>query len=1058
MIRLAIRRPVAVAMTYMALTLLGLFAWRNIPLELLPNTQLPRLSVTASWPGSSPEVVEAFLTSPLESAIQQVQGVERIVSDSREGTATIQIEFTRETDMDFARLDLSERLSALEEDFPPGVRSVAVRPYVPREFEDQTRPVLTYSFTGPYTIEALHQHLQDVVAPEIGQVDGVALAEASGGRERRLEIRVDEERARALGLSATDVAAAIRTLDLVREAGVVREGDAERTVTITNRAASPEEVRQAILTTADGTIVRVQDVASVHDTFEEARRLERINARPSVTLTVRKGPNVNTVRVADAVKARIAELERLSPFGTRFVLEDDLSEDIRRQLSDLRSRALVAGVVIFVVLLIFLRSFRSAGVVFATIAFSVLISLNLIYFGGLTLNLLTLMGLAMGFGLIVDNSIVVLENVYRRWQRGENAVEASEAGTREVVLPIMASTATTLIVFVPFVYLQGELRVFYVPLAIVVGLTLLASLFVAFSFIPALAARLLTLGRSSRGMSDDADAAGARRPPLYVRFYEGLIGVTLRYPWAAVTATLLCLGGSWYLFDTYVTRGRVWGGGFGGDTYIDVRVTLPRGSNLERTDQLVAFFEEKLAAMSEVEQFTSSVTETFGSIRVTFPDSLELTGVPVAIKEQMVAYSHTFTGADVRVYGYGPSFYGGGGSPPTYTLMVLGYNYNTVREIAEDVGRRLSRVSRVQEVDTNASGGFTRDKAIEYAVHIDRTALARYDMSVQGVMGQLQAAVAGEAGGTTLKLGGEEVRLGVKVEDVEQMDVLALRETIIQTPDGRGIRLGDVVTVEPRDVLSSIRRENQQYERSVAYEFRGPSRLGDAYRDALLAATTLPPGYTVKTRDLWRFSTEQQAQIYMVLAVSILLVYMVTAALFESLRQPLCVLLTVPMALIGVFMMFFYTGATFTREAYIGVIMMGGIVVNNAILLVDHINRVRATSDLPLEKAILRGTVERVRPILMTTATTVLGLLPLVLFSEGADSTIWNALAFTLIGGLLSSTIFVLTTTPALYHVFERGPARRAQARASSVPTAASAGSSGGTVALAGPSSGAEIR
>jgi HAE1 family hydrophobic/amphiphilic exporter-1 len=373
---------------------------------------------------------------------------------------------------------------------------------------------------------------------------------------------------------------------------------------------------------------------------------------------------------------------------------------------------------------------------------------------------------------------------------------------------------------------------------------------------------------------------------------------------------------------------------------------------------------------------------------------------------------------------------------------VLGYNFETVREIAESLGRRLARISRVQEVDTNASGGFTRDKATEFTVRIDRDALARYGMSVQDLLGQLRAAVASEATGARIKLGGEEVEVGVKVEGVELMDVLALRETIIQTPDRRGIRLGDVVTIAPREVLATIHRENQQYERTVAYEFRGPNKLGDVYRDAIIDATVLPPGYTIDLDDYWRWDTEEAGQIYMVLAISILLVYMVTAALFESLRQPLCVLLTVPMALIGVFMMFFYARATFTREAYVGVIMMGGIVVNNAILLVDHINRVRATTDLPLAQAILRGTLERVRPILMTTSTTVLGLLPLVLFSEGADSTIWNALAFTLIGGLLSSTLFVLTTTPALYHVFERGPARRAEARKRA--EASAAGGAGG--------------
>ncbi len=1048
MVKLSIRRPVAVAMTYMAFTLLGVFAWRNIPIELLPETQLPRLTVTASWPGTSPETVEAFLTSPLESTISQSQGVEKIISDSREGTTSIQVEFSRDVDMDFVRLDLSERLSALEDDLPPEVRAVTVTPYVPDEFQDQNRPFLLYTFTGPYTLEALHKHLEDVVVPDLNQIEGVAVARASGGRERRLEIRVDDEKARSLGLDPVRVSAAIGALDLVREAGVVREGDAERTVTIVNRPQSADDVRRAILTTVNGTVVRVQDVASVHDTYEEARQLERINGQPAVTLTLLKEPGTNTVRVADAVKARMAQLERLNPYGSRFILneQNDASREIHRQLTDLRSRAAIAAVVIFVVLLVFLRSFRSAGLIFATIAFSVLISLNLIYFGGLTLNLLTLMGLAMGFGLIVDNSIVVLENIYRRWQRGEDPSEASEHGAKEVVLPILASTATTLIVFVPFVYLQGELRVFYVPLAIVVGLTLLASLFVAFTFIPALATRVLSFGRR-RGtapvvaLGDDvgagalATASGGgegayRRAPLYVRFYEGLVGFTVRYPWVSVAVTALCFAGSWHLFDKYVTRGRVWGGGFGGDTYISVLISLPRGSNLERTDQLVTFFENKLKELPQVEEFDSRVSETNGSIRVTFPDSLELTAVPVAIKEQMVAYSHTFTGAEVRVYGYGPSFYGGGGSPPTYTITVLGYNFDKVREIAEDLGRRLKNISRVQEVDTNASQRFTRDKATEFAVHVDRTALARHDMTVQDLVAQLGAVQSGESRGQQIKIGGDELLYAVKVRDVDDMDVLALKETLISTPSGNSIRLGDVVTIEPNNVLATIHRENQQYQRNVAYEFRGPSKLGDLYRDAIIDNTVLPPGYTIDTQDYWRWSEEQRAQIYMVLGISILLIYMVTAALFESLRQPLCVLLTVPMALIGVFMMFFYARATFTREAYIGVIMMGGIVVNNAILLVDHINRVRATGQHALPEAILRGTLERVRPILMTTATTVLGLAPLVLFSESADSTIWNALGFALIGGLLSSTLFVLTTTPSLYYLFERGPARRAELRA----------------------------
>ncbi len=1042
MIQMSIRRPVAVAMTYAAVALLGIAAWQNIPIELIPDTQLPRLTVRGGWRGASPETVEAFLTSPLESVIQQVQGVEKIVSESFEengqGTASIEVEFARGTDMDFARLDLAERVSTLEEELPPGVDRVVVEQYVPEEFQEQNRPFLRYTYTGPYTLEALRRHVDDVVAPELGQVDGVGIVRVYGGRDRRLEIQLDENKIAALGLDPWTVRQRISELDLVREAGAIRQGDDERTITIVNRPGSAEDVRQAVITAAGGTPVRVSDIATVHDTYEEARSFSRIDGRPAVMFVVTKEIGANTVRAADAVKARVATLDRLSPYGARFILEDDESKEIREQLSDLRTRALFSAVVIFAVLLLFLRSARSAALIFATIAFSVLIALNLIYFGGLTLNILTLMGLAMGFGLIVDNAIVVLENVYRRWQRGERAEEAAAGGAREVVLPILASTATTLIVFVPFVYLQGELRVFYVPLAIVVGLTLVASLFVAFTFIPALSARVLRL-RGPSGASGDLDAPFSQpdeRRPLYVRFYADVVGFTVRHPWFAVLVTAAAFSGSYYLFNRYVTTWTIFGGGYGTRTYISVMIDLPRGSNLDRTDQLVQFFEEKLSDIPAVEQYTADIYENRAYMEITFPDSLENTQVPVAIKDQMFAYSHSFTGAEVRVYGYGPSFYGGGSSPPNYAITVLGYNYERVRDIAEDVGGRLSRLSRVQDVDTNASSRrFVRDKASEYVVTIDRDRLARHDLSVEDLVNRLSAAVAGSARLGFLKLGGEEVQYQVKLEENEYMDVLALRETLIDTPDGRRIRLGDVVQVEPREILARIRRENQQYERTVAYEFRGPQKLGDLFHDRVIEATEAPPGYTVEKGEVaWWISAEDRGQIWMVIAVALLLVYMVTAALFESLLQPICVIFTVPMALIGVYLIFFYTEASFTREAYIGVIMMFGIVVNNAILLVDHVNGVRARSPaMPLADAILTGTLERVRPILMTTATTVLGLLPLVLFGDGAGSNIWDALALVLIGGLLSSTLFVLTITPAVYGVLERW---KLQARGAWVPIA----------------------
>ena len=1061
MIRLSIRRPVAVAMAYMCVALLGAFSWRNIPIENLPNVQLPRLTVRAQWPGASPETVEAFLTSPLESTIQQIRGVENIIStsyaESGAGVSTIEIEFKRDVDMDFARLDLSERLAQLEEELPEGVGTIQLQPYVPREFQNQgglSDRILVYQITGPYTLEALRAHVDEVVKPSLEQINGVGQVVVSGGRQRLLSIELDEGQILALGLTPDVIRSSIMGLDLVREAGAIREGGREWPLTIADRAQNVDDILNAIVVTRGDRSVRVADLARVTETFEEARSLNRINGSPAVTFSVEKESRVNTVRVAEAVKERMAGLERLHPYGSRVIELSDASVRIKSQLTDLRYRALIAGAVIFVVLLLFLRSFRSAGMIFATIVFSVLISLNLIYFGGLTLNVLTLMGLAMGFGLIVDNSIVVLENVYRKWQGGEAPAAAAEKGAKEVVLPILAGTATTLIVFVPFVYLQGELRVFYVPLAIVVGLTLMASLFVAFTFIPSLAAKLLaagggTMGLSAAGhgamgggpMSGGAMGDGvpvATRMPLYVRFYRALVGLTLRYPWVVVSVAVVCFGGSYYLFDTYVTRGTIFGGRFGAqETYVDVRITLPRGSDLARVDALTQFFEEKIAAMPEVDQYETNVNGESARIHITFPDSLELTMAPVAIKEQMVSYSLGFTGAQVRIYGVGPSFgYGGGGSAPNYRITVLGYNYLQVRDIAEDLGSRLQRMSRIQDVDTNASGSFTRDRASEFMVEVDRATLARYNMTVQELAGGLTAAIAGaRPQQSTIQMGGDELQFEVKIEGAKMMDVYDLRETVITGPDGTGIRLGDVVSIYERQVLARIRRENQQYERTVAYEFRGPRRLGDLIRDQVLESTVVPEGYTVETSGGFRWSTEERNQIYMVLGISVLLIFMVTAALFESLLQPLCVLLTVPMALIGVYLIFFYTEASFTREAYVGVIMMLGIVVNNAILLVDHVNGIRRREPLlALPDAILKGTLERVRPILMTTATTVLGLMPLVVFGDAAGTNIWDALALVLIGGLLSSTIFVLTITPAAYHVLERGRVRASTPDLSQAP------------------------
>ena len=1038
MIDLAIRRPVATAAIYVALFALGVWSFSLIPVEDVPDVEFPRLTVTATWTGASPEALEAFVTAPLETVIQQVGGVEKVVSESsadRRGTgssARIDVDFERETRMEFARLALGERINSIRDELPEGVVPI-VSPYVPQEFAEESEELLNFSLTGPYTFSRLGEIADEEIATAIRGLPGVSAVQVRGGERREIAIELERGRLEALGLRPETVRTRIQELSTPRAPGSVELDGRQLAISVRTRAIEVSDIEDMIVLSTPEGPVRVGDLGVVRDQTEDPYFFWRINGQPTISLSVFRQAGTNVIRVADRVKAAMADIGETLPAGVRMELRRDQSDTIREQITDLRLRAIAAALVIFLVLMLFLRSLGAVLVVFATIGFSVLIAVNFLYLGGFSLNLLTLAGLAWGFGLVVDNGIVVLENVERHRRGGASPSRAASRGARQVVLPVIAATMTTAIVLIPFLFLQGELRVYYLPLSYAVGFSIIASLFVAFTFVPALAARVSRMG--GRRGTGEAAASGASptatgrapvigvtgREPFYIRGYRALLGFGLRHP--AVIA-LVCLGslaGSWYLFDTHVSKGTRWSGFGGQDTYIRIIIEFPRGAGLERTDELARSFEAKLATLAEVERYDAQVQANFALLNAWFPDDLELTPVPVEIKDQMVAYSYGFSGVDVRVYGFGPSFYGGGSSPPNYSLKVLGYSYVAVQEIAEELASRLTRFSRIRDVDPNASGNwYTRDKEFEYFVEPNRDDLAAYDISVSELLNYVAANIRGRPLTSRLRVGGEEVQYAVKLDGYREFDFYDLSDLRVPVDAEEEVRLASVANVGRRDVMASIRRENQQYERTVAWEFRGPPKLGDLVRDEVVNAMDLPPGYRIETSRRGFWTTEETTQMWLVLLFSILLIYMVTAGLFESLAAPFVVLFSLPFALIGVFLIFFYTDATFTDTAFIGTIMMGGIVVNNAILVVYHIGALRER--MPPMDAIVQGTLERVRPILMTTLTTVFGLLPLVLFASSQDQNIWNALALATIGGLISSTVFVLVAIPVAYrYIVARG-------------------------------------
>ncbi|HKY61297.1 MAG TPA: efflux RND transporter permease subunit, partial [Gemmatimonadota bacterium] len=852
------------------------------------------------------------------------------------------------------------------------------------------------------------------------------------GTRRELRVRLDPTRAAALGLTPEAVRRALAAgLNVSGSGGALHRNGLETPITIEDRAQGLADVESAVLRpgAAGRPAVRLDDVAQVVLTYADPPDLHRVDGVPAVSLYLYRQPGSNAMRVVDRVRERMEELVRSLPAGYRVIEDYDASERIREQLSDLRDRALLSAALVLLFLLLAFRRWRPALILFGTIIAGVLVTLDLMALGGLSLNLLTLAGLAMGLGLMVDNGIVVLESIEAR----RNA----HSGARQVLQPVLAATLTTVIVFVPFLYLQGELRAYYVPFAVTVGIALLVSLAIAFTLIPALHARFPAPGSalpepSSRGTSSRAARLCTLRPH---DLYRGGVAWTIRHPWPIVGVAFLLLAASAWLFVEEVPRGRTWAG-WGEETWLSIQIRMPRGAELERTDEIARRVERRLARIPEVDRFVTRVRPEHASIHVTFPDSLATTWVPLVVKDQLVAYSHTFGGADVRVWGFGPTFSGGEGEPPGYALELKGYDYRELERIADDVAARLERFPRIREVDPDAAGRwFERDKETELVLEPDRDHLAAYGLTADALLEAVSGYTRGKISREVAIVAGEEIDLSLKIEGAEESDVDDLLDLVITTDGGGPVRVAEVATVHERRTLGRIVREDQQYQRIVTYEFRGPRKLGDRVRDAVVQATVLPAGYTLTAeRSFWEFEEGERGQLALVMGLAILLVYMVTAALFESLRAPLVVLAAVPLALVGVFLLYFHLRETFTREAWIGVVMMAGIVVNNAILVVDRIGTLHRGADAPaldLDEAALQGTLDRVRPILMTTGTTVLGLLPLVLLTEPGTEGLWRALALATMSGLVASTLLVLVTLPALYVVVRPcgGPAEESGVR-----------------------------
>jgi HAE1 family hydrophobic/amphiphilic exporter-1 len=998
--RVFVERPVATSMFFLAVFVLGIYSFLNVPVELAPKEEYPQINIITDWYGVPPEIIQTQVTSPLEEVASVIKGVRKITSSSRIGSSLITLDFDAKTNMEFAELSIREEIARARDKLPPGLEP-RIQLFIPEEF--RVEHFLNYTISGNYSIQNLRAMIKDKLEYAIRSVKGVAGVEVTGGSDPEIKIIIDKKKTKALNVHSYQIFNALRQSNLTFQAGRVRKRAQEYIFKIYSSTKDTKALGEIIVTHSGNNPIELKKITQIVPSYGEISRINRINGKPTVMLSVIKEKGTSTLKVAKRVKAKLELVKRELPPDLIFKTVNDESEEILKSLKQLYLLVAMILLVIFILIFLILRNIKPSLLILSSIAFSILISFILIYIFKISINFLTLGGLALGFGLFVDNSIVVFENVLRLRETGLSAIPAAIQGSKEVFLPLLASTLTTMSVFFSFAYFQGRLKIYYLPLAIVISSALAASLLVSFSLIPALSPKLLKQKRR-------------RAKPGLRGSYEKLFRFFIRHPLGVFLIVTLIFLGSYQWFRAKVPLGEFFRWCF--RERLMVSIEMPPGSEIETTDAVVRKFEERVLEKNYEKEIEANVFPGSAYLDITFPPQIENSYRPYLLKEELIQLAAHFAGVGISIWGFDPQGYSSNLGRPIYDSSVtfIGYNLKKLKVMTSDFQRSLKRNPRIKEVRIVSSrDGYWKPDFFQYILKLDKEALGKYDISPDYLFHHLQSSYMGKFNGAKSKIGGKEINLSFKFGRADEMDLKNLQGILIKTGGGEYFKVNEISTLEERPVAGPIDRENQQFQQTVRWEFRGPRWMAEKYKRAVFSGLRLPPGFSASLEEERRLTEAEKSQITFAIIFSLVLIFMILASLYESFVHPFFILLAVPLALIGVFIAFVIVEIAFDSSAYIGLILLGGIAVNNSILLVDRIH-LKRKQGISLLEAVLEGTKERIRPVFMTTGTTVLGMLPLVLFqAEEGKMGIWHSLALSTIGGLTSSTIFILLTVPVFY-------------------------------------------
>jgi len=1002
-IKWAVSRPAVIWAAVATIVLGGGVAFTRLPLATRTTVELPRLRISGSWAGASAELVETYVTSPIEAAIQSVRGVRRSESQSDDDQSSITVELEQTADVQIARLSILERLELLRTEFPPGVTPPTVSNYVPEELEEE--PLLRLTFSGPYTAGTLQQLADERLQPRLSAVPGVAGIGVAGGTDLGVSVSYDAQLLRQLDVSPQQLSDAIRDARIVRALGEEHLGAAERQVVLRDQPGAIEDLGELPVIGKAGRVFRLKELASIRPDEDMRGRFYRVDGQPALALFVSRLPGADAIKTAAAVRRTLDELKPTLPPAVKIEVNNDESIDLKEQLRDLLIRGAIAFVTVLVVVALFLRDTRAVTLVMLSAAVSVAGTALGLYLFDIPANLLTLAGLAMGIGILVQNGLVVAE---RLGTAADTPSGRAETG-RRITPAILGATLTTTVVLFPFLYLQGDARAAFTPFATAFIMALGWSVVASVVMIPALA---------------KGHRVHESRRPRARRVYGRLLLWLTRARYVTLALTVVTLGILTWGFVKKVPR-FAWGGFGEQRTTLTASLSFPRGSDPATLDRAMRELEQVVVGQPGVEHVVSQSRGPFGAgMFVSFTRDAELTAIPPELEEALTRRAVFIGGASVFVRGQGPGFSSGFGSVSnaTFRVRILGYSFSGVERVAMDLQRRLERIPRVRDVNINA-GSFFGGSERAYAVTLepDRAALARFGLTSQDLAAAVAREVRGPIGRQFLEIGGDEVPVTVKAKGALDRSLDELREAVLPAPGGAPVRIGDLAAVSEREALGSISREDQQYVRILSYDFRGPNKLANRTHDAFMKATSVPAGYSVSDLGaFFRIQDESEKGLWLVFSVGIVLVLLSVAVVFNSAWAAGMVLVSLPLALGGVMAAFWLAGAAFTREAAVGVILVVGHGVNQAILVIDAALERRRRGERLTPLHTIAAARDRAGMIILVTLASLASLLPLAIGTR--TTTLFGAIALANAGGMISGTLGALLILPV---IFVRRRARR---------------------------------